>query len=130
MIALTNCNRILVVTSRDFKALDILCGHTLPILALDVSDFTADIISYSWGNLLLHRLENSENSYQDFTIRTSAPKWSLCWRIDLLLSIKCLWFSTIGDFFLATGKNLVNIWKRDNVDSFNSEILLTGKDNL
>lgn len=48
----------------------------------------------------------------------------------MLMRIKTLWFSTIGDFFLATGKNLVNIWKRDKLDCFNSEILLTGKENL
>lgn len=130
MIVLTNCNEIIVATSRDFKRVDELNGHTGPVLALDVSLFTADIISYSTGHLILHRLINREQSFQDFSIRTAAPKWMLLWKIDMLLRIKILRFSTIGDFFLATGKNLVNIWKRDKVESFNSEILLTRKENL
>lgn len=56
LIALSNCNKIHIVTSRDFKTIDVLSGHTLNILALDVSEFTADVVSYSQNHLILHKL--------------------------------------------------------------------------
>jgi hypothetical protein len=88
------------------------------------------VISYSSGQIILHKLMNYEDRFEDFVIRTSAPKWEISWKIDMHVSIKTLRFSTIGDFFLATGKNVVNIWKKDKLLGFNSELLHSGKDNL
>lgn len=69
-------------------------------------------------------MQNPENSFSDHAIMTSAIRWDKVWVLDIYLPINWLRFSAIGDYFVATGEGVLNIWKKDsNSKSFNSELL-------
>jgi hypothetical protein len=52
--------------------------------------------------------------------------WDAVWELDLFLPITSLKFSTIGDFFMATGDRVFNLWKRDkNTPFFSSEVFFS-----
>lgn len=40
------------------------------------------------------------------------------WELDLFLPITSLRFSTIGDFFIATGREVFNLWRKDKTTPF------------
>lgn len=131
MMAVSNCNKINVYTAREFTLIDILTGHKSPIKCLDVSPLTKDIISFSKDKIILHRVhEMKENPtfYSDQTIMTSALGWDAVWKLELFLPINFLKFSTIGDFFVATGTEIFNIWRKDHSTPFFSSELFFSVD--
>jgi len=57
--------------------------------------------------------------------------WDLVWELDLLLPINSLRFSTIGDFFVATGTEVFNLWRKDTTTPFfSSEVFYSVDKNL
>jgi len=53
------------------------------------------------------------------------------WELDLYLPITSLRFSTIGDFFVATGKQVFNLWRKDTTTPFfSSEVFFSVDKNL
>lgn len=50
-------------------------------------------------------------------------RWDAVWELELVLPITTLRFSTIGDFFIATGFEIFNIWRKDrSTPFFSSEV--------
>ena len=69
--------------------------------------------------------------YSDHAIMTSALSWDAVWELDLYLPINSIKFSTIGDFFIATGKEVFNIWRKDqNTPFFSSELFFSVNEKL
>lgn len=96
---------------------------------MDISPFTKDIISFSKNKIILHRIKETPenpNFFKDQQLLTSALRWEAVWDLDLFLPINSLRFSTIGDFFVATGNEVFNLWRKDaDTPFFSSEVFFS-----
>ena len=59
---------------------------------------------------------------QDHAIMIKSLAWEKVMEIPLMVDdhLTSLRFSAIGDFFVATGPGLFNLWAKDDLDVFNS----------